>query len=153
MKVATIVFPVKDGQILLSEKRRGHGAGRLNGYGGKVQTGERVEAAAMRELNEESGISANEQDLEKVATISFSKGGVATFECHVFFVRAWRGDFIETEEMALPRWFAFDAVPFDKMWDSDRAWLELVLKGKRIKAKAFYNEEDTKMIGFEYEEV
>jgi hypothetical protein len=37
MKISTIVFPVKEDHIFLANKKRGFGAGFLNGYGGKKQ--------------------------------------------------------------------------------------------------------------------
>ncbi len=33
--VATLLFVIQDGNILLIEKKRGHGAGKVNGPGGK----------------------------------------------------------------------------------------------------------------------
>ena len=38
--LATIMFVIKDGQILLIEKKRGLGAGKINGPGGKIDPGE-----------------------------------------------------------------------------------------------------------------
>lgn len=41
-------------QVLLAMKKKGFGEGWWNGYGGKVEAGETVEAAMVRELREES---------------------------------------------------------------------------------------------------
>jgi len=151
MKISTILFPIKNDQILLSEKRRGHGKGLLNGYGGKIKPGESILDGAIREFYEESGVIITNANTEKVAIIHFFRDNKPTFECHVFFVHDWQGDFLETEEMALPQWYPVDTVPFDRMWDSDKVWLELILKGEKITAKAFYDKEDTKMLKFEYQ--
>ena len=55
MKIVTLVFVHDNQKVLLGYKKRGFGAGRWNGFGGKVETGETLEQAARRELKEESG--------------------------------------------------------------------------------------------------
>ena len=66
MKKATLVFLKRDGGIYLAAKKKSihvdgnkliDTEGILNGYGGKVQDGESVEEAAIRELFEESCVS------------------------------------------------------------------------------------------------
>lgn len=46
-------------EILLGMKKRGFGAGRWNGFGGKIEEGESVDEAAKRELTEECSLVAN----------------------------------------------------------------------------------------------
>src|SRR3990172_12157236 len=52
-EVATLVFVIRDGEILLMRKKRGLGAGKINGPGGRLEPGESVEACALREVHEE----------------------------------------------------------------------------------------------------
>ena len=59
-KVLTLLMVVRDGSVLLGEKKRGFGEGFYNGFGGKVEGGETVEEAALRELEEEAGIKATD---------------------------------------------------------------------------------------------
>lgn len=47
-KLLTLVLVVQPGRVLLGMKKRGFGAGKWNGFGGKVQTGESIEQAARR---------------------------------------------------------------------------------------------------------
>lgn len=47
-KLLTLVMVVQPGKVLLGMKKRGFGAGRWNGFGGKVQSGESIEDAARR---------------------------------------------------------------------------------------------------------
>ncbi len=42
--------------ILLGMKKRGFGEGKWNGFGGKLEPGERMIQCAQRELEEESGL-------------------------------------------------------------------------------------------------
>ena len=52
-------------------KKRGFGAGKWNGYGGKLNDGESPEQAVAREIQEESGIIVPEQNLIKLGCINF----------------------------------------------------------------------------------
>ena len=47
-KVLTLAFVRESTRILLGLKKRGFGQGRWNGFGGKVQAGETIEAGAVR---------------------------------------------------------------------------------------------------------
>eukprot|EP00056_Hartaetosiga_gracilis_P017259 m.6783 g.6783 ORF g.6783 m.6783 type:complete len:151 (-) comp5533_c0_seq1:454-906(-) len=54
-KPLTLVFAFADEdrkRILLGMKKRGFGKGKFNGFGGKLEKGETVEEAAVRELQE-----------------------------------------------------------------------------------------------------
>ena len=50
---ATLMFILRDEQILLIHKKRGLGAGKINGPGGRREPGETPLAAAIRETQEE----------------------------------------------------------------------------------------------------
>ena len=56
---ATLVFVVRDGKILLINKKTGLGKGKVNGPGGKVEKGESPEDCAIRECQEELGITVS----------------------------------------------------------------------------------------------
>jgi len=152
MKISTICFPVRDNQLFLANKKRGFGAGLLNGYEGKKQPEDvSVEATAIRELTEEGGITTSPDKLEKVAVIDFFEGDKHIFECHVFFCRDWQGEFAETEEMEAPRPYDISNPPYEQMWSADTTWLPLVCSGQKIRAKSFYNESMTQHERLEHE--
>ncbi len=50
-------------------KKRGFGVGRWNGFGGKVNDGEQIIDAAIRETQEEVGITPNE--LQEIGIVDF----------------------------------------------------------------------------------
>ena len=54
--LATLLFVIRDGEILLIRKQRGLGAGKINGPGGKLEAGESPREAAIREVQEEVGV-------------------------------------------------------------------------------------------------
>ncbi len=150
MKFTTICFCLKDDQILLAMKKRGFGAGKWNGYGGKVQELESIESATIRELNEESGLSAKESDLELSAIIDFYFDNVFIFQSHVFILRKWSGEPVETEEMR-PQWFLQNALPFSEMWASDKHWLPPILNGEKIKGSFYFNKDGSAVEKFSWD--
>lgn len=133
MQQTTILFFIKDSRILLAMKKRGHGAGKWNGVGGKVKENETIEAAAIRESQEEVGMSPLQ--LTKVAELTFMFPGEAdnhgNHESTVFFCDEWDGEPLESEEMK-PQWFLKDRIPYDSMWDDDKRWLPKILSGKKL---------------------
>ncbi len=92
MKLCTLCFCLRRDLVLLAMKKRGFGAKKWNAYGGKVIKEESPRTAAVRELEEESGLSVVEEALEQVALVRFYFDNKQLFECHVFFVRNWEGE-------------------------------------------------------------
>ncbi len=146
MRDTVLCLPLTEDSILLGMKKRGFGAGRWNGMGGKPKREESVEMAAVRELEEEIGLKASVGDLKKCAVLDFFFEHKSDWDqrVHVFFVKRWEGEPTESEEMR-PQWFSFKEIPFDIMWPDDRHWLPEVLQGKLITGK-FHFADDGNMI-------
>ncbi len=141
MRRTTLCLLIKDNQILLAMKKRGFGAGKWNGVGGKVSEGESIESAAIREMDEEIGVKAELADLRQVGSIKFYFAENPEFNqhMHVFTLRIWQGEPAETEEM-MPRWYGFGEIPYEAMWVDDKFWLPKVLRGKKIDASFYFRE-------------
>lgn len=144
MTQATICYCIKDGQILLGMKKIRFGAGKWNGYGGKIDAGETNEEAAARELFEESGLATDPQALEKIADVRFYFKDTPMFQCHVYIARSWQGEPQESDEMR-PAWFPLDRLPKDAMWVSDLLWLERTLAGEHLVGEVRFNENGTEV--------
>ena len=127
---ANLCFIVKDGRVLLIRKKRGLGAGKINGPGGKLEPGETPLESAIREAQEEIGVTPSE--LEERGDLHFQFTDGYSLHCTVFIAREFAGDPIETVE-ATPMWFEIAKVPYDDMWEDDRHWLPEVLAGKRFR--------------------
>lgn len=151
MKQATLCFLIKGNQICLGLKKRGFGAGRWNGFGGKVTESESVEAATVREVEEEIGVKVGE--LSKVAEFAFTFPHNSDWNqvVHTYFVRAWLGEPVEGEEMK-PQWFLKSNLPFEKMWPDDVHWLPRVLLGEKLNGDFTFGEGD-KVLNFRIEAV
>jgi 8-oxo-dGTP diphosphatase len=131
MQVVTLVFLIRDSSVLLAMKKRGFGIGKWNGAGGKVEPGESLEQAAIRECEEEIYITP--QNLSKVGVIDFYLDDFHQ-QCHIFVCDKWNGEPKESEEMS-PKWFKNSEIPYEVMWEDDPYWLPLALENKTFKAE------------------
>ena len=122
---ATLMFIVKDGRILLIEKKRGLGAGKINGPGGKIDPGETALQAVIRETREELHITP--LNPRKLGELWFNMSDFPDILCHVYRADDHEGVPTETDEAA-PVWTAVNAIPYHRMWEDDRHWLPLLLE-------------------------
>jgi 8-oxo-dGTP pyrophosphatase MutT (NUDIX family) len=130
-------------EVLLGFKKVGFGAGKYAGFGGKVETGESVTAAATRELEEETGIKVGESDLQHMGrlTFLFPARPAWSLVVHVFLADKWGGHPEESREM-MPTWFLVNDLPFKQMWQDGRHWLPRILAGERIRAEFIFNKDN-----------
>ncbi len=127
--VATLTFVRRGDEVLLIHKRRGHGAGKINGPGGKVDAGESPRAAAHRETLEE--VHVDTYDLTCRAELRFQDVDGLAIRGFAFVTGSFSGRPIATAE-AEPFWCPVDAIPYDAMWVDDRLWLPRVLAGECV---------------------
>lgn len=144
LKPRTIVFLVKGDQVLLGYKKNGFGKGYYLGIGGKVEKGETIEEAAIREFEEEVRVKINLTDLNKVAVLDFYFPHVEdeswNQQVHAYIVKDWEGEPQETNEIK-PVWFNKDKLPLKEMWDDARFWIPQILEGKAIYEEYFFNDQ------------
>ncbi|MEI7960875.1 MAG: 8-oxo-dGTP diphosphatase [archaeon] len=131
----TLVFLLKGTKTILAMKKIGFGKGKWNGYGGKVEKGETIKEAAVRELFEESKIQTSEEKLLPLGVIEFKFLQKPEYDqdVHIFILEEF-GEAIETEEMK-PNWFNIEKLPLTEMWDGDEHWIPIVLNKLTVKAK------------------
>lgn len=127
-------------KVLIAMKKRGFGVGKWNGVGGKLNEGESVEDALIRETKEEIGVKLTSFRKAAVINFYFSGAGNDSFnqEVNVFIADSWDGVPTESEEMS-PSWFKIADLPLDKMWSDDKYWLKDVLQGRHIKASFLFD--------------
>ncbi len=149
----TLLYLLRGQQILLAMKKRGFGVGKYNGIGGKVELGETVEQAMVRETQEEIG----------VTPLKYQKRGVLVFDqiyqgehlvvgVHVFTSDVFHGEPKETEEMS-PGWFDINQIPYNQMFQTDKLWLPILLDSHSNFNGTFkFNGDlDTKLIDYKLE--
>lgn len=127
---ASLCFVIRDGRILLIHKKRGLGAGKVNGPGGRIEAGESALDAARRETIEEVGVTPT--GLAHAGELHFQFVDGYGLHCAVFTASGLEGELIETDEAA-PFWTAVEAIPFDDMWTDDRHWIPWMLAGRRFR--------------------
>lgn len=124
-----LCFILRGEEVLLILKKRGMGSGMFNAPGGKIEPGETALAAAIRETQEEIGVTPHEPQSGGELYFQFTDGH--RLHCEVFTASGFDGTPIETDE-ARPFWNSRHAIPYHQMWEDDAQWLPLLLAGKRF---------------------
>lgn len=132
------MFVLQGNEVLLIRKKRGLGAGKINGPGGRIEGNETPEQCAIRETNEELLI--NPLRPRFAGELFFHAEDMPRIHVHVYVAHEYEGTPAETEE-AIPIWFRLEDIPFDEMWDDDRIWLGHVLRGGSVKGYFTFIEE------------
>jgi 8-oxo-dGTP pyrophosphatase MutT (NUDIX family) len=146
-KLLSLVFLLDSSQrrVLLGYKKRGFGAGRWTGFGGKMESGETMLECASRELHEESGLLVPCDKLERRGRLHFNmlsdgmvdkQSGAVSSRLHVSVFSTdlksvASGEMAESEEMR-PQWWKYDEVPLDEMWTDDKYWLPALLADQDV---------------------
>jgi 8-oxo-dGTP diphosphatase len=128
-----VVCYIRDnGRVLLQLRAEGRfGGGWWNAPGGKLDDGESFEAAAIREVYEETGLVVRDLEDRGALTFYFGEEVDPEIDMRVFTTRAFEGEARGNEEGEV-RWWDEAALPYDNMWADDAIWLPHVLAGKRV---------------------
>lgn len=144
---ATLLFVIRDGKLLLIRKKRGLGAGKINGPGGKLDPGETFLQTAVREVEEELLVTPT--GVEPVGTLAFQFVDGYSIFVGVFRASDVEGVPTETDE-AIPLWFSLDAVPYDEMWADDLLWFPWMFARRHFAGRFVFD--DDAMTAYRLEE-
>ncbi|MBT7335552.1 MAG: 8-oxo-dGTP diphosphatase [Gammaproteobacteria bacterium] len=122
--IGTLLFLCRGDEVLLIHKKTGHGAGRVNGPGGKLEPGETVVAGACREVYEEVGLRVRNPRM--AAEMRFVERRGPQWLGFALVSSDFSGQLRETPE-AKPFWCPMEDIPYPLMWPDDRLWLPFVL--------------------------
>ena len=120
-------------EVLLGRKKFGLGQGNLVGPGGKIEPGETPEQAIVREVAEETSLVLGRVELVGELTYPFPFKPVWSQKSWVFVCRQWEGEPRESDELA-PEWHLVADIPFSRMWDDARFWVEDAIAGRFVTA-------------------
>jgi 8-oxo-dGTP diphosphatase len=143
---ANLCFVMRAGQILLIRKKRGLGAGKINGPGGRLEPGETAAASAVRECQEEIGVTPT--GVEAIGELFFQFIDGYKLHVVVFAASGCEGELIETDE-ATPIWTDIGKIPYEEMWQDDPYWLPLVIKREHF--RGYFVFEVEKMLSYRME--
>ena len=143
-ETATLIFVIQNDRILLIRKKRGLGAGKINGPGGRVDPGETPAEGAVREAQEELHITP--LNIEYCGELFFQF--VEGYKLHGYVYKAaeFEGTPTETDE-ADPLWTPIAEIPYDEMWADDRYWFPYMLEGRIFTGRFLFDGDD--MLGYE----
>lgn len=135
---ATLVLTIRDDRMLLIHKKRGLGAGKFNGPGGRIEPGETPLQGAIREVQEELCVTPT--GLAQAGELRFQFADGHAIQGYVFTATDVVGEPRETDE-AIPCWFPLSALPYHNMWADDRIWMPLVLERRYFSARFLFDGE------------
>jgi len=140
MKLATLLYVMKDDHTLMiyrNKKKNDYHKGKWNGLGGKFEMGESPEDCAIRELKEESGLSAENLIMKGHITFPMfdEKDDWYVF---VFVIDKFSGNQIESDEGRL-EWIPNEKLSELNLWDGDKIFLPWLFQEKFFSAKFNYN--------------
>ncbi|XP_054107165.1 oxidized purine nucleoside triphosphate hydrolase isoform X1 [Callithrix jacchus] len=172
-RLYTLVLVLQPQRILLGMKKRGFGAGRWNGFGGKVQEGETIEEGAKRVRisprlacsgtlmaycslkllgSNDPPASALELQEESGLTVdALHKVGQIMFEFvgepELMDVHVFCTDSVQgtpvESDEMFPHWFQLDQIPFKDMWPDDSYWFPFLLQKKKFHGYFKFQGQDT----------
>lgn len=129
---AVLCFITDRDRILLIHKLRGLGAGKINGPGGRLEVGETYLDAAVRETQEEVGLTP--RNLVPVTRLHFRFLDGYNLRALVYRAYDYSGALTSTPE-ADPFWCDIAEIPYDRMWEDDSHWLPRVLSGEYLNTR------------------
>lgn len=124
---AVVNYIFNENKVLLIEKKRGLGAGKINVPGGHIEPGETAHEAAVRETIEEVSLTTDNLELSGYLYFKFKDG--LTMKGWVYKTTQYSGTPQESDE-ANPFWNNIDSLPYDRMWADDEIWIPQMLKGR-----------------------
>ncbi len=133
---ATLLFVIDGDDILLIRKKRGLGAGKINAPGGRLEPGETPLECAIRETQEELGVTALDPAFKGRHRFQFADG--YALQVFVYLTHHYTGTAIETDE-AVPLWTPLNNIPYDEMWQDDRLWMPMMLADRNFDGRYLFD--------------
>ena len=125
-KLVTLIYCVKDDQVLLAKRKKAPYIGYWVAPGGKIEPGESPHEGAVRELQEETGLSTDSAELRAVVSET-SPNDDWQWLMFIYRVTNPMGEVVSDEREGELRWFDVAAINDIKMPDADRQFVPYIL--------------------------
>jgi 8-oxo-dGTP diphosphatase len=144
VETAVICYVFSEGKVMLINKKTGLGNGLINAPGGRIEEDETASEAAVRETEEETGITP--EQIRQVGILNFQFTDGYSLKGYVFFSDSFTGEMKETDE-ADPFWVPVEQIPYDRMWEDDAIWLPKALAGITFEGRFIFDQRS--MVSYE----
>lgn len=151
---AVVCYIVRGGKVLLGVRKKtstGLGRGKIAGIGGKLEEGETVEAALVREVQEETGLTLEAWEGRGEVRFIWTHNPAWNMKVSVFVANKWIGEPTESPDIR-PNWYGLSELPLEEMWEDNSYWVTPVLEGKTVIA-AFLLGKDSEVIDYGMETI
>ena len=128
MKETTLCYIEKDGKYLMLYRNKlkdDPNKGKWLGIGGKLEQGETPDAAAVREVYEETGL--NLKSYKYRGIVNFISDIYSDEAMHLYYSDDFTGEVKECDEGDL-KWIEKDKLSGLPMWEGDKIFLSLIEK-------------------------
>ncbi len=112
--IAAGAFIIKDNKILLALRENTSAENGFYGLiGGRVENGENIHSALIREIYEEVGIKVDAKDMQLAHVISFKRENKLEIISFDFIINSWQGEPFNKEPIkhAHIKWFDLNKLP------------------------------------------
>ncbi len=143
MIMATLCYLKKDGRTLMvqrGKKLNDIHAGKWNGLGGKLESGESPEECVIREVLEESGLKIKALRLHGLLMFNDFKG--KDWYVFVFTAKNFEGELLNDSPEGRLEWVPDEELTSLPLWPSDKVFLPWLEKKEFFSAKFNYQNED-----------
>jgi len=118
------------------KKKNDYHRGKWNGLGGKFEPGESPEECAVREIEEESGLTI--KNIEMKGFITFPNfDGKEDWYVFLFTADEYEGELIDSNEGNLD-WIPNEKLTEINLWEGDKYFIPWIFKEKFFSAKFIY---------------
>jgi 8-oxo-dGTP diphosphatase len=125
-KLTTLVYCVENDQVLLAQRKKEPFIGYWIAPGGKIEPGESPYQCAVRELLEETGLSAQNPQLRGVVTETSARPDWQ-WMIFIYVVTRFSGTLISDESEGILKWYSLANLVDLYMPEADRIFLPRVL--------------------------
>ena len=93
----------------------------------------------IRELEEETGLKTQREELENMWVLHFyfEQNSDWNQDVNIFKIKKFHWLPTETEEMK-PEWFEISEIPYTQMWEDDIIWLPRMLSGEKVEYSFYF---------------
>ena len=152
MILATLCYIRRRNQTLMLhrvKKENDFHEGKWNGVGGKLEKGETPEECAIREIKEETGLTAKNLKLKGIITEPEFDNQKNDWYIFVFVIDKFTGKIIDSNEGNL-EWIHNDKLTELNLWPSDKIFIPWTFEDKFFSIKLVYKNKEFKDYSVEF---